>query len=290
MLERHSPIGPRYDTAVSEASGRDLFRQLLQAPDGQLDLALGALLIAEAEYPELDRERYLVRLEELAGEAQSRLQSATSASQRVQALSQLLAWDHGFHGNHDDYYDPRNSFLNDVLDRRVGIPITLAVLYIEIGRRAGMPTEGVGFPTHFLARHEDVIFDPFGEGRILSTEDCRELLQRTSEGRIPFRSELLTAAPPKQILMRMLNNLKHIYIRAKYYRKAIGIIDRLLIIDSSDYEELRDRGAIHIELKQFALAKADLTAYLEHCTQPERALEAKQAIKNVERFMTLIDE
>lgn len=275
---------------MSEASGREVFRQLVQAPDNQLDLALGALLIAEEEYPELDRGPYLARLDELAGEARSRLESAATASQRVQALSQLLAWDHGFHGNRDDYYDPRNSFLNDVLDRRVGIPIALSVLYIEVARRAGMPAEGVGFPTHFLARHEDVIFDPYGEGRILSTEDCQELLQRTSEGRIPFRPELLAPTPPKQILMRMLNNLKHIYIRAKYYRKAIGIIDRLLMIDSGDYEELRDRGAIHIELKQFALAKADLTTYLQHCKQPERALEAKQAITNIERFMTLIDD
>jgi regulator of sirC expression with transglutaminase-like and TPR domain len=275
---------------VSESAGRDLFRELAQTPDSQLDLALGALLIAEEEYPELDRGRYLARLDELGAEARTRRASAGNAAERVQLLAQLLAWDHGFHGNRDDYSDPRNSFLNDVLDRRTGIPITLSVLYIEVGRRAGIDVQGVGFPAHFLARHEDVIFDPFSEGRMLSIDDCRELLQRTAKGRIAFRPEMLEPTPPRAILVRMLNNLKHIYVRARYYRKAIGIIDRLLMLQPDAYEELRDRGAIRAELKQFALARADLAAYVERCTQPERALEAKQAISNIDRLTALIDD
>jgi regulator of sirC expression with transglutaminase-like and TPR domain len=275
---------------VADVTGRELFRELARQPDDQVDLALGALLLAEEEYPELDRQRYLDRLQELGEEARSRLTSARSAAERVQTLAQLLAWDHGFHGNRDDYYDPRNSFLNDVLDRRVGIPITLSVLYIDVARRAGMEVEGVGFPAHFMARHEDVLFDPFGEGRVLSIDDCRELLVRTSDGRVAFRDEMLAPTAPKQILVRMLNNLKHIYIRSKYYRKAIGIIGRLLILEPTNYEQLRDRGAIHAELKQFSLAKIDLESYAAQCRVPERAMEAKQAVGNIERLMALIDD
>jgi len=275
---------------MAEPTGKELFAQLALRPDSEVDLGLGALLIAEEEYPELERQRYVRRLDELADEARRRLGTFLTPRERVEALARLLAREHGFHGNQDDYYDPRNSFLNDVLERRLGIPITLAVVYVEVGRRAGLPMDGVGFPAHFLARHQDVVFDPFSDGRILSEDDCRALLAQVSGGSIAFRPELLAPTPAKQVLARMLNNLKQIYVQAKYYRKAIGIIGRLLTIEPRNYEELRDRGAIRAELKQFSLAKADLGAYVQRCQDPERALQAQQAIENIDRLMKLIDE
>jgi regulator of sirC expression with transglutaminase-like and TPR domain len=203
---------------------------------------------------------------------------------------QLLAWDHGFHGNQADYYDPRNSFLNDVLERRTGIPITLATVYVEVGRRAGFAVRGVGFPAHFLARYEDVLFDPFNEGRILSEHDCRRLLAEASRGKMLLEPKFLEPAPTKQIVARMLNNLKHIYLRAHYYRKAIGVMDRLVAVDPSNYAELRDRGAVHAELRQYAQAQADLNAYLKHCGEHEDAAAVRQALRTIDSVMTLMDD
>ena len=283
-------IVARYYLPMSSPPGKQLFAELMSQPDGDIDLGLAALLIAEEEYPELDRDRYLTQLDELGAALRSRLSADAAPGESVEALSQLLAWDHGFHGNQDDYYDPRNSFLNDVLDRRTGIPISLAVVYIQVGRRAGLELSGVGFPGHFLARLDDVIFDPFNDGRILSEDDCRSVLARVAGESTKFHKRYLEPLPTKHILARMLNNLKHIYLNARYYRKAIGIMDRLLMIDPSNYAELRDRGAVHAELKQYAQAKTDLEAYLKRCNQREEVFAVRQALQNIEDVMTLMDD
>src|SRR5690348_8717426 len=163
-----------YDCGVS--GGKERFARLMQEPEERLDLGLAALLIAQEEYPDLDVDRWLRELDELGRQARDRVQPGMPAAEAVQALGGLLGGELGFRGNEDEYYDPRNSFLNDVLERRTGIPISLAAVYIEVGRRAGADVRGVGFPAHFLARCEDVIFDPFNGGRIVTEDDCRELL------------------------------------------------------------------------------------------------------------------
>jgi regulator of sirC expression with transglutaminase-like and TPR domain len=270
-------------------AGKELFAELMARPDDEVDLGLAALLVAEEEYPDLDRDPYLAQLDELGRQLRSRLASGGSSEQAVESLAQLLAWDYGFHGNQHDYYDPRNSFLNDVLERRTGIPITLAAVYIETGRRAGLDIRGVGFPGHFLARLEGVIFDPFNQGRILSEDDCRALLEQVTGGPVAFQPRLLDPTPTKQIVARMLNNLKHIYLNAHYYRKAIGIMDRLLIVDPKNYAELRDRGAVYAELKQYVQAKADLEIYLRHCDQREQVFAVRQALHSIEAVLTMMD-
>jgi regulator of sirC expression with transglutaminase-like and TPR domain len=271
-------------------AGKALFASLMSQPDDQVDLALAALLIAEEEYPELDRDRYLSQLDDLASQAHATLQPDMQAREVVEGLTQLLAWDHGFRGNQDDYYDPRNSFLNDVLDRRTGIPITLTTVYTEVGRRTGLAIQGVGFPAHFLARYQDVVFDPFNEGRILSEDDCRRLLAEVSSGTMTFRPGLLAPTPTKQIVARMLNNLKQIYLSSRYYRKAIGVMDRLLLVNPTSYGELRDRGAVYAELRQYGQAKNDLQTYLEHCTEPEEVLAIRQALQKIDNVVTLMDD
>jgi regulator of sirC expression with transglutaminase-like and TPR domain len=267
---------------------KERFAALICLPDEDIDLGLGALLIAGEEYPDLDHEPYLRQLDEMGGQAAARLSPDMSAKEQVEALAQLLAVEHGFRGNEDDYYDPRNSFLNDVLERRTGIPITLATVYIEVGQRAGLDVAGVGFPTHFLARLGDVVFDPFREGRIVGEDDCRQLLAEASDGQLTFEPAYLEPTPTKQMLVRMLNNLKAIYLRSRYYRKALGIMDRLLLAEPKNYRELRDRGAVWAELKQFGQAKADLEEYLQH--SKEDAAAVRQAIRNMDNLMMLMDE
>lgn len=261
----------------------------MQGADEQLDLGLAALLIAQEEYPELDIDNYLGRLDELGREARDRLRPGMPPREAVRALGDLLAHDLGFRGNEEDYYDPRNSFLNDVLDRRSGIPISLTAVYIEVGRRAGADIRGVGFPAHFLARCEDVIFDPFNGGRIVSTDDCRNLLLKIA-GSSELNERWLDPVPPTYIVVRMLNNLKQIYLQARYYHKAIGIMDRLLMVNPKAYEELRDRGAVHAELRQYSQAIADFEAYLRQPDKPDDALAVRQALQKIDNVLTLMDD
>jgi len=269
---------------------RSRFAELMQRPDEEIDLGLAALLIAQEEYADLEPEPHLARLDELAALVEARLLPDMTARERVEALTQGLVWECGFHGNKDDYYDPRNSFLNDVLERRTGIPITLSVVFAEVGRRAGMDVRGVGFPAHFLARHEDVIFDPFHDGRVLTEGDCRELLRSLTNGGIVFQAQYLEPTPAKQIVMRMLNNLKQIYLNARYYQKAIGIMDRLLMVAPASYDELRDRGAVYAELKNYARAQADFNEYLRHRGQAADAGAVREALQNIANVVTLMDE
>ena len=263
--------------------------RLMRLPDAEIDLALAALLIAQEEYPELDVRTWLDQLDAMATEVKKRLRPDIAPAEAAGVLSGWLAGEQGFRGNQDEYYDPRNSFLNDVLERRTGIPISLSVVYVAVGRRAGLDVAGVGFPAHFLARCEGILLDPFGGGRILTDDDCRALLARASGSSVPFQARFLEATPAKQIVTRMLTNLKHIYVNARYYRKAIGVIDRLLAVDTKAYRELRDRGIIHAELKQYGQARADLEACLERCTQPEEVFAVRKALKNIEDVMTLMD-
>ncbi|HVA26504.1 MAG TPA: tetratricopeptide repeat protein [Chloroflexota bacterium] len=272
------------------SAGKEQFAQLMRGPHEQLDLGLAALLIAQEEYPDLDLDGYLRQLDDLGQQARDRLTPDAPPDAAVEALSRLLSEEHGFRGNQDDYYDPRNSFLNDVLDRRAGIPISLAAVYVEVGRRAGLNVRGVGFPAHFLAEHRGVIFDPFNGGHILSEGDCRALLLQMTGGSMDFQPRFLEPTPTKHILARMLNNLKQIYLKARYYRKAVGIMDRLLLVNPISYGELRDRGAVHAELKQYAQAKADFEAYLKQPHQPEDASAVRRALRNIDNVMTLMDD
>ena len=253
------------------------------------DLAVAALMIARVEYPELDAGRYLEQLDAIGREACRRLATAAPPADtphdvdadryaKVIALNGYLFDELRFAGNEADYEDPRNSFLNEVIDRRTGIPITLSLLYMEVARRAGLPVEGVNFPGHFLLRcrarrslpyAEDLIIDPFHGGALLS----RDLLARQSGGReeeqdededpVPFESRLLPRATKPQILSRMLLNLKRVYVRMQSFPQARDVADLLIAIDPSAINELRDRGLLAYHLEDFSAALRDLQAYLK---------------------------
>jgi regulator of sirC expression with transglutaminase-like and TPR domain len=240
------------------------------------DLAYPALAIASVEYPALETGPYLELLDRMGEDAAARLGPPGLApfEDAVKAFNEFFYDELGFCGNRDQYDDPRNSFLNEVLNRRTGIPISLAVVYMEVARRAGLRVSGVNFPGHFLLRApaadrvgprrtEDVlIVDPFHGGALLSETDCRELLRHHVGDAAAFDRSLLQPATRHQIVVRMLVNLKRLYVRMRSFPQARFISDLLLAVDPSAIVELRDRGLLAYHLQDFASALRDLEAYL----------------------------
>jgi regulator of sirC expression with transglutaminase-like and TPR domain len=263
---------------------RTLAEQLAAAADRPgPDLAAPAFLIARIEYRHLDPGPYLDRIDELGDAAFHRVARDAGheapLAGRVDALNRYLFNELGFFGNREQYEDPRNSCLNEVLDRRTGIPISLALVYIEIARRAGVRAEGINFPGHFLVRvlqdlHTDdpgegFIVDPFHSGAILNEHDCRALLHRHMGEEAAFEPHLLARATRRQILVRMLLNLKRIYVRWRSFPQARMITDLLLAISPSSLSELRDRGLLAYHLNDFPAALRDLEEYLKHSRMGE---------------------
>ena len=245
---------------------RQAFAAAVNRSDGTVDLATSALLIARLEYPSLETRPYLRRLDDMARTIHSRLDEGADPQTRLAALCVYLFEEEGFRGNNEEYYDPRNSFLNDVLDRRVGIPITLSTVFIEVGQRTGLEVSGVGLPGHFIVRvHDDrgdVLVDPFHGGALLSEDDCQKRLDRISGGKMKLRPQHLAPCSRRQMLARMLSNLKGIYVKSGDHLRAIGVMDLLLTV-TADPEQVRDRGLLYASLDCYALAASDLASYLE---------------------------
>jgi regulator of sirC expression with transglutaminase-like and TPR domain len=257
------------------------FREMAARPDAAVDLAEASLLIAREEYPDLDPDRYLARLDALGAALRVRAGDGVGAA-LVPALNRLLFEEEGFHGNTEDYYDPRNSFLNDVLDRRTGIPISLCTVYMEVARRAGLALEGVGLPGHFVVRVSadaaPLLVDPFNRGTVLTVEDCQKRLDRIYAGRLRLAPAMLAPCSRKAILGRMLRNLKGIYVKAGDYARALRIVEMLRSLEPDSDDELRDRGVLYAALDCYAAAAADLESYL---ARRPRCAEAPQLTAKV---------
>jgi regulator of sirC expression with transglutaminase-like and TPR domain len=245
---------------------RDQFEQLVNLPDERIEVARVALWVAAEEYPDLDVEAYLQRFGRLAAEARSQIGSVEAVGDRVARLNRFLFADQGFSGNRTDYYDPRNSYLNDVLDRRIGIPITLSMVYIEVARRLGLEASGVGFPGHFLIRvaaSPDLIIDPFS-GSILDEGQCQVRLRNVAGPDAVLQPDVhLTSASPRQTLIRLLSNLKQVFFARRDFERALSCCERSLIVEPDAPSELRDRGLVFEELQYFAAAASDLERFLE---------------------------
>jgi regulator of sirC expression with transglutaminase-like and TPR domain len=240
-------------------------QQLAKDPEAPLDPADVALLLARDEYPRLDVEAYLSELAGMAHEVRSRLRGPLAS--RVQGLCRYLFHEMGFRGNTNTYYDPRNSFLNEVLDRKTGIPITLSIVAMAVGRRGGLGVFGVGLPGHFIAKAvlggEEALFDPFHGGRLLSPEQCEVLAEKATGERFEARPDLLQAAPLGPIVSRMLTNLKGIYLHNHDYDRAIRTLARLRQLRPNDPIQHRDLGTVLIEAGEPGRAIDHLAAYLE---------------------------
>ena len=245
------------------------------------DLAPAALAIARVEYPSLDAKPYLVRLDRMGEEAATRIRDA--GGEPIHAFNEYLYDEQGFVGNRERYDDPRNSFINEVLDRRTGIPISLAVIYLEVAHRAGLHVDGVNFPGHFLLRIRDGsagdtgsdvrIIDPFHGGARLSEYDCRQLLRQHVGDEAAFDASLLAPATRHDIVVRMLVNLKRLYVRMRSFPQARFISSLLLGIDPAAVSELRDRGLLAYHLQDFGAALRDLEEYLRLAPKLTEPLE-----------------
>lgn len=290
---------------IRESSVR-AFTTAALSPDP--DLAVAALMIARVEYPKLDAGPYLDQLDAIGREARRRVAEAAisaieaparvdpEAYARVMALNDYLFGELRFVGNDVHYEDPRNSFLNEVLDRRTGIPITLALIYMEVARRAGVHVEGINFPGHFLVRcparrgqfHEDLIIDAHHGGALLSEDACRKMFRRHGSESDADDPRLFARAAKPQIMIRMLLNLKHVYVRMHSVPQARDVMELLLAVDPSAINELRDRGLLLAQLKDFAGALRDLQAYLQLASATPLDEEARdEQVKIWEHVKTL---
>jgi regulator of sirC expression with transglutaminase-like and TPR domain len=272
---------------INSALPRELLCQELQKPADQVDLAKAALYVAQEEYPELDIPTYLVMLDRMADTLQQRLPETDYPLKIIRTINQYVFDELNFRGNAIDYYDPRNSFLNEVLTRRVGIPITLSLVYLELAKRIGFPMAGVGMPGHFLIRptlEEMAIFvDPFHQGEVLFEQDCRDRFQQMFGDSARMERAHLEPISPTTFLVRILANLKMIYIQKRDAPKALEAINRILLIYPEAVSEWRDRGLIHYQQGQLESALLDLERYLYQSPDAADAYEIRRVIEQIER-------
>jgi regulator of sirC expression with transglutaminase-like and TPR domain len=267
----------------------DRLRQIVSGPDEDISLAEAALLIAGHGYPDLNVAAYLSRIEELAYMLRLRIAEDESVPGRIGALNQFLFGDLGFAPNSEDYYDPRNSFLNEVLERRTGIPITLSVIYMELGRKIGLPLQGVSFPGHFLVKcavpEGAVVLDPYSGGISLGVKDLQKRLREVRGGEVSraIVAELLVSASNKEIIVRLLRNLKAVYLREHNLDKALPIMDWIIATVPEQTPELRDRGMIYQELECPRAALADFEAYLQRSPSCADADDIRSRIIELQR-------
>ena len=268
------------------------FRAAVDRPEEAVDLGYAALTIGLSVNPHLDIPAYLQRIDQLAREVADRRDPAGDVYHSLAALNHVLFRQHGFDGNRDDYYDPRNSFLSEVLDRKIGIPITLCVLYMEVARRISVPVEGIGFPGHFLVKcsagEEAIFIDPFHRGEIKITEDLGQMLEKLYGRKVALRPQFIEAAGKKQILKRMLVNLKAIYLRNNSVGEALSIFDHLIILDPAGAEEIRDRGSLYLHMGCFRQAREDFDAYLRLAPNAHDAEMVREQIASLEKQPRLL--
>ena len=268
------------------------FVRLVGRRDASLNLAEAALLIAQDAYPDLDIDAYLQGLDELAEPLRAGWREYAPLPELVARLNGHLFGEIGFRGNREDYYDPRNSYLNEVLDRRLGIPITLSVVYIEVARRLGLRVVGIGLPGHFLVAAErdgaSLLLDPFNGGEVVTTEDCERLVQESYGGSVPFSEEQLAPVRKRQILTRMLNNLKRAYLGMDDAAAAWPVVGKMVCLNPESAVDRRDRGLVAYRLNNFAQARQDLRYYLDHRPDAPDRVGVESSLAAVESILSMM--
>ncbi len=280
------------------------FTALIVGEDASIDLARAALLIAAEEYPSLDIPLYLSRLEELAEHVRAHMLhlamepahpplTVNQCFDVLHAMNGVLFEQERFRGNRIDYYNPQNSFLNRVLERRLGIPLSLSLVYMEVGKRLGLHIAGVGMPFHFIVRcdfqNTSIYIDPYEKGKFLSEQDCRQRLSQIFKNESDFDPSWLEPLSSRQLLVRMLTNLKNIYIHRGDFLRALMACDRILLLNPAQPVELRDRGVVHFHLKHYSRAIHDLGRYIELDPQANDIEEVRQQIKMIHQLIALMN-
>ena len=252
---------------MSLPEARRRFAAIVRQSPGDFRLAEGALLIAQEEYPALDVAHYLQRLDAMAEAVRSSLGLELDPQHIVASMNAYLFDEVGLRGNQEHYYDPRNSFLNDVLDRKTGIPITLAVIYLDLGRQVGLPIVGVGLPGHFIVQYvaqtAPFWIDPFHRGEILTHADCVTRIRQIYGQETTWDEAYLQPVSDHAILQRLLYNLKAIYLQHRDFHRALGVVERLVLLSPQVAAEVRDRGLLCYQLGHLEAALDDLQHYLQ---------------------------
>ncbi|MFN0070564.1 MAG: SirB1 family protein [Chloroflexota bacterium] len=268
-------------------SSRDRFQELLSRGDNDFNLAEVALLIACEHYSTLDVSAYLNRLDRMGREAEVFLPVRPSTRDSIDALNRYLYQHVGLVGNQLEYYDPRNSFLNDVLDRSMGIPITIAVVYLELGWRLSLPLYGIGMPGHFLLGCRDggdtIIVDAFNGGRECSAKECADMIARIYGGALPFQPAMLNAVTRRDIVIRMLGNLRVISGQQRNHAESLRWSDLNVIASRESARSLRERGAVRLAAGDISGARGDLSAALQRATDDDERRESELLLHHIEQ-------
>jgi regulator of sirC expression with transglutaminase-like and TPR domain len=245
---------------------RQQFLEMMQRPDADIELARSALLIAAECDPTLDVDAAMLQLDDWARALQARIDPSWNSLQRLARLRTFMYEELGFKGDVQGYYSPDNSLLHSVMQRRLGIPLTLSIVFMEIGWRIGVPFEGVGFPGHFLVRltgePADLLLDPYDHGASVHEDDCRRMIQMTTGGTVPFDPNMVRSLSKKDMIARLLFNLKVACLKANDDIGALSAVERLLLLHPNDAPELRDRGLLLYRLDRYRDARSMLEAYL----------------------------
>lgn len=216
------------------------------------------------EYPDLNIAEYVLKLDNMGKALRDSISDVKNPTYLISMLNEYMFDILGFTGNHDDYYNPKNNFLNVVIDTKVGIPITLSIIYVAIAKHLGLDLRPVGFPSHFLVKQsEEIILDPYGHGRLLTIDDLHEILERNYGGEVEFLPQFLDEIEPENVLIRIARNLKNSYTQSFNYDMAMHCINLILGMDPSSPEEIRDRGILEARLLHYDLALESLNKYLE---------------------------
>ena len=276
---------------AAAAVARNRFALEVLRREEEIDLARAALCAAAEDDVGCDVAASIAQLERMGAQARERVEASEGPA--VVALNRYLFEEAGLVGNRSDYYDPRNSFLNRVLERRTGIPITLSVVYMEVGRRAGLKVEGVGMPSHFIVRatgeaEPPVLIDPF-RGEIIDEDDCQRRLDEMYGGQVPLTGEHLRAVSKREILARMLTNLKGIYAQTQHYRRALAAVERILILAPHATSERRDRGVLLAQLDRLPEAAADVQTYLNLNENAPDAESVREQLKKIKKRIAMLN-
>jgi len=269
---------------MKQEIARANFLEAVAGPDEDIGLAEAALWVAAEADPELDVAKYCSQLDFLAESVRGRIDASDSDPQRVDVLNQFLFREQEFRGNAEDYYDSRNSYLNEVLDRRRGIPITLAIVWISVARRLGMDARGVGFPGHFLAmlRSSPSIWIDAFAGIQISEEGCRARLHEMAGPEVRFDTSMLKPVTSREIIARVLRNLKQIHIGESQLWDAVACADRILALEPDQPHELRDRGLLYRALECWLPARADLERFLEVSPEAPEAGQVREFVADLQ--------
>ena len=234
------------------------------------------------EYPDLDLSEYVQKLDQLGEDLKNSVSEVKNPTYLVSMLNEYMFDTLGFSGDRDDYYNPKNNFLNVVLDKKSGIPITLSIIYVELARHIGLDLRPVGFPSHFLVKFsEELILDPYNGGKLLSIEDLQEILDRNFGGSVEFSQDFLNEIGSEQILIRISKNLKNSYTQSFNYAMAMHCINMILGIEPDSPEEVRDKGVLEARLSNYNLALRALNRYLELAPEADDVDYVLDLIRNI---------